>query len=149
MRKLLIIKALLTIWTCVAFAQEDLIWTVNDFSVRTGSNANEMNKKEFTYVGHTPEENKYFILNLPTQNGMDGYVKFAKHSFDVLNFTATTMDGYKSVVFSNLSETITIGIVFGRTEDVRAYQDIACITFYEDSIVIQYIYTLKRLSGFD
>jgi len=149
-KKILINTALLTLWSCVAFAQDMLIlgWEINDFSVRTGRNMEEMNQKAFTYLGH-PEGRNDFIIKFPPK-GMNGQIQYGdNHNYVFSSYETENENGNKSVFFNITNEDMEFGLFFDKTDNPNKYQDAACIIFYNDNFVVQFIYTLRRNFGFD
>ncbi|MBQ4406023.1 MAG: hypothetical protein II852_03325 [Bacteroidales bacterium] len=150
MKAKLIATLIVLLWSCAAYAQDMLMlgWKINDISVRTGRNIDEMNQKTFTYVGH-PEGKDDFIIKFPPK-GMKGQIKYGDNNNYVFSGYETEVNNEnKSIFFNIINEDMEFGLFLGKTDNPNKYQDVACIIFYKDNIVIQFIYTLRRIYGFD
>lgn len=90
MKKILIITALLTLWSCVTFAQSTFGWEVNVIAIREGCTEEEMKKMKFPKGERPPKGEDYVMMNLPSSNGLAGWITLGKAIFNFYDYPHLT-----------------------------------------------------------
>jgi hypothetical protein len=143
MKKLMVIAALLMLWSYVASAQSTFGWEVNVIAIREGRTEEEMKKMKFPRGERPPKGADYVMMNLPSSNGLAGWITLGKVIFNFYEYNVEKSDdGHIGMFFKDTDRTAKFGILFGVNEET--YQDIMFITLYDDNVVTEFLYTLKR-----
>jgi len=144
MKRLLIITALLTIWTSVAFAQKTFGWEVYKITIREGRTEAELNNTRFPRGDRPPEGQEHVVMNLPFANGLPGWVSLGEDL--IVNFydynTDNDKEGHIGIDFKS-ENNLKFVILFGVNDDER-FQDVMFIKLDADGLITEYMYTLKR-----
>jgi hypothetical protein len=143
MKKLMVIAALLMLWSYVASAQSTFGWEVNVIAIREGRTEEEMKKMKFPRGERPPKGADYVMMNLPSSNGLAGWITLGKVIFNFYEYNVEKSDdGHIGMFFKDTDRNAKFGILFGVNEET--YQDIMFITLYDDNVVTEFLYTLKR-----
>jgi len=154
--KKIIISLIMTLCSCLAFAQdatEMYIWKVHTITLRDGITRQAMEKSEFLKPSPPPQDQEKVTLLISTFNSgaILGNIMFGKSGV-IINFNYYDMkytnDGHKYIEFKNTDGHIVIQILLN-INDTSIYQDSLILTLYKDNLVTQYVYMLKRITGFD
>ena len=153
MKRLLIITALLTMWLNIVLAQDDsklFMWEVHTVTMRDGRTRQAMEKSQFLKPMPPPKDQQTVIMSLLTFNGiLLGNISFGNAAFDFNDYKiARTSDGHKYMEFLNDNRNVSVAIFFG-IKDTDEYEDSAIVTLFQDDIVTQLVYMMKRVGGFD
>ena len=131
------------LWSYVASAQSTFGWEVNVIAIREGRTEEEMKKMKFPRGERPPKGADYVMMNLPSSNGLAGWITLGKVIFNFYEYNVEKSDdGHIGMFFKDTDRNAKFGILFGVNEET--YQDIMFITLYDDNVVTEFLYTLKR-----
>jgi hypothetical protein len=107
MKKLMVIAALLMLWSYVASAQSTFGWEVNVIAIREGRTEEEMKKMKFPRGERPPKGADYVMMNLPSSNGLAGWITLGKVIFNFYEYNVEKSDdGHIGMFFKDTYDVV-------------------------------------------